>query len=352
MDTMESMLKELTETHGVSGSEGEISRLMEGHLSGIAELSRDRLGSFVARVGGADRPRVMLAAHMDEIGLSVSHFTGRYVRFNTIGGWWAPNLIGMQVEILTARGPIPGVVASKSPFHMDRKELDGPFKAKDLYIDIGLAGKRKPESLGIRPGDPAVPVSSFTVLKGGKTYMAKAWDDRAGCAVLVESMRRLARSKLPCAVYAVGTVQEEVGIRGAQTAARMVDPDVCLAIDVNVAQDLPGSPEGATEELGAGVSICVYDATLLPNTRLRDIVVSVAKRKKIPYHFSAIPFGGTDGGKVHLTGFGVPTLVIGIPTRHIHSGAGILHRGDLDAAISAVVETVKLLDAKTVAGLV
>jgi putative aminopeptidase FrvX len=352
MDRIETLLKEFTEAAGVSGAEGDVFALMRKHLGDITEVSGDRLGSFIGKLSqGKVAPRIMLTAHMDEIGLMVSHFTGNFVRFNALGGWWAPRLIGLPVRIITRKGDIPGVVATQSPFLVEKEERDKPVKPKDMFIDVGLIGKKKPEDLGIRPGDPVVPVFPFTALSGGKTYMAKAWDDRLGCAVIVEVMRKLSKMKLPCGVYAVGTVQEEVGIRGAVTSGHAVSPDVCFAVDVNIARDLPGSPDGEPEKLGGGVSICVFDATLIPNTKLRDLVADVADRGKIPYHFSAVPFGGTDGGRIHLNESGVPTLVIGIPTRYIHSAAGIVHRKDFDSAVKLLVEVTRALDAKTVAGL-
>jgi endoglucanase len=352
MDRIEELLKELTEAAGVSGAEDDIFALMKKHLGKITEVSGDRLGSFIGKLSkGADSPRIMLTAHMDEIGLMVSHFSGGFVRFNALGGWWPPRLIGLPVRIITGKGDIPGVVATRSPFLIEKEERDKPVKPKDMFIDIGLTGKKKPESLGIRPGDPVVPVFPFTVLRGSRTYMAKAWDDRLGCAVIVEAMSKLAKLSLPNCVYAVGTVQEEVGIRGAVTSGHAVSPDVCFAVDVNIAQDIPGCPEEGAEKLGAGVSICVYDATLIPNTKLRDLVAGIADRKKIPYHFSAVPFGGTDGGRIHLNEAGVPTLVIGIPTRYIHSAAGIMHRKDFDSAVKLIVEVTRALDARTVAGL-
>lgn len=353
MDRIEVLMQEFTEAVGVPGYEKDIFELMHRHLEPFADIERDRLGSLIARLEkGRETPRVMLSAHMDEVGFMVSHFSGTFIKFNPLGGWWAPRVLGLPVRIRTRRGDVPGVIASRSPFHMDERERKEHPKIKDLYIDVGITGKAKPESLGIRPGDPVVPFFPFTVLKGGKSYMAKAWDDRIGCVMIVEVLRKLARAKLPNAVYGVGTVQEEVGIRGAVTSGRRIDPDVCLALEVNVAQDIPGSPDGSPEKLGAGVSICVYDATLIPNTKLRDLVAGVAESKKIPYHFSAIPFGGTDGGKVHLNRYGVPTLVIAVPTRYIHSAAGILHRKDFDNAVRLVAEVVKRLDGATVQGLI
>ena len=353
MDRIENLLKELTEALGTSGFEGDVFDIMNGRLKNVAKIEKDRLGSLIAKLEtGKDSPRVMLTAHMDEVGFMVSHFTGRFIKFNTLGGWWPPRIIGMPVKIRGAKGDVIGVVSSKSPFHMEEKERKEIPKSKDLYIDVGLTGDKSPDSLGIRPGDPAVPFFPFTPLDGGKTYMAKAWDDRIGCAMVVEALTKLSSLKLPNSVYGVGTVQEEVGIRGAVTSGSRIDPDVCLVLEVNIAQDIPGSPDGVTEKLGGGVSVYVYDATLIPNAKLRDLVVKVAKEMKIPYHYSAIPYGGTDGGKVHLNKFGVPTIVIGVPARYIHSAAGILLRKDFDAAVKLVVEVVKRLDMKTVKALV
>ena len=352
MDRIEELLKEFTEATGVSGFEGDVSDLMRKHLASIASIERDRLGSFIARLEGPrEKPRIMLAAHMDEIGFMVSHFSGSFVRFNTLGGWWGPRMLGLPVMIRTSRGEVPGVIASKNPFEMEEEERKAPFKTKDLYVDVGLIGKKSPESLGIRPGDPIAPRFPFTALAGGHAYMAKAWDDRAGCVMVVEVLAALSRIKRPNAVYGVGTVQEEVGIRGAVTSGFQINPDVCLILEVDIAQDTPGSAEGSPGRLGEGVSIYVYDASLIPNTKLRDHVISVARRKKIPFQYSAVPVGGTDGGRVHLTASGVPTMVIGVPARHIHSAAGIICRTDFDAAVKLVTEVVKTLDEKTVAAL-
>lgn len=353
MDRIETLLKEFTEAPGVSGFEGEIFSLLERRLSPIATVGKDRLGSCIARLkGGAERPRVMLAAHMDEVGFMVSHFSGSFVRFNPLGGWWYPRMIALPVAIRTSRGEVPGVIGTKNPYEMEEDERKGPFKAKDLYIDVGLFGKAKPDSLGIRPGDPVVPRFPFTILEGARSYMAKAWDDRLGCVMLIEVLGALAKAKHPNAVFGVGTVQEEVGIRGAVTSGFETNPDVCVILEVDVAQDTPGSAEGSSGRLGDGVSICVYDATLIPNVKLRDHIIAIAQRRKIPHQFSAIPFGGTDGGRVHLNAAGVPTIVIGVPMRHIHSAAGIICRRDFDSAAKLVIEVVKTLDATTVAGLV
>ncbi len=353
MDRIEKMMKEFTETAGVSGAEEEVFALMKKHLGKIASIDKCGLGSFVGHLKkGRKKPRIMIAGHMDEVGLMVSHFSGSFIKFNTIGGWWAPRLLGLPVRIKTSKGCVRGVIASKSPFHMEPEERKKEIKTKELYIDVGLTGDKKPEKLGIMPGDPVVPDTPFLPLDGGKTYLAKAWDNRIGCMVVVETLKKLSRLDIPNAVYGVGTVQEEVGLRGAVTSGYHVNPDVALTVDVGIAQDIPGGPEGGMEKLGGGVSICVYDNSLIPNRKLRDLVISVADKKKIPYHFSSISVGGTDGGKLHMDRSGVPTIVFGIPTRYIHSGAGILARSDFENAVKLVVEVVKSLDEKTVRKLI
>jgi len=223
---------------------------------------------------------------------------------------------------------------------------------KDMYIDVGAtADNNVAEKLGIRPGDPIVPISPFTVLRNKKAYLAKAWDDRIGCALIIDVMNRLTKIKHPNTVYGVGTVQEEVGLRGATTSVSSVDPDVGFVLEVGLAMDTPGIDGERKEKLGAGPSLYVYDSTMIPNTRLRDLVIEVAEKKKIPYHFTSILRGGTDGGKIHLHRSGVPTQTIGVPTRYIHAQAGILHRDDYDHTVTMLTEVIRRLDQKTVRGL-
>ncbi|MBD3178725.1 MAG: M20/M25/M40 family metallo-hydrolase [Candidatus Latescibacteria bacterium] len=352
MDRIEKMMKEFTEASGVSGDEGEVFSLMEKHLAGAVEVSRDKLGSFIGKLSsGPDEPRIMLAGHMDEVGMMVSHFSDNYIKFNPVGGWWTPRMIGLPVRIKAAERVIPGVIASKSPFQMEADQRKKIPKKKELFIDIGLNSDEKVEEQGIRPGDPVVPDVPFTPLINGNTYMAKAWDNRIGCMAVVEVLRRLSKKSPPCAVYGVGTVQEEVGLRGAETSVHYVNPDVCLAVDVGIAQDIPGAPRGGMDKLGKGVSISVYDASLIPNRALRDLVVSVAEKEKIEHYFSATPYGGTDGGKFHLSRAGVPTIVMSVPTRYIHSGGGILDRRDFESTVELLAKLIMKLDSDTVSSL-
>jgi endoglucanase len=183
-------------------------------------------------------------------------------------------------------------------------------------------------------------------------YLSKAFDNRVGCALALQALQELAEDAHPNTVYAVGTVQEEVGLRGAKTSAFAIDPDVGIVLEVDIAGDVPGIKEEETPvKLGGGPTLLVYDARMIPNLKLRDLVIATAEELEIPLQFSAMSGGATDGGMIHLHNQGVPTVVIGVPTRHIHSHNSILCRDDYDQALQLIVALVKKLDSKTVAGL-
>jgi endoglucanase len=221
-----------------------------------------------------------------------------------------------------------------------------------MYIDIGASSEEEVREHGVRPGDPIIPVSDFAILANPKTYMAKAWDDRVGCALFIQAIQRLAEERHPNTVYGVGTVQEEVGLRGAKTSAHLVSPDVAIILEVDIAGDVPGiEPDESTTKMGHGPTLLVYDKRMIPNLKLRDLVIETAQDLDIPLQFSAIEGGATDGGMIHLHASGVPAVVIGVPTRHIHSHVGIMHRDDYDSALRLVVALLRRLDGATVAGL-
>ncbi len=348
------LLRELTEAGGVSGYEQEVREVIRRHLYHITTIEQDRLGSIVCRKDGeAERPRIMLAGHMDEIGFIVKLVTDDgFIKFSPLGGWWGHVMLAQRVVIKTRKGDVIGLIGSKPPHILsdeERKKLQEP---KDMYIDVGATSAAEVKELDICPGDPIVPICPFTVLGTGKTYLAKAFDDRVGCALFIDVIKNLRGEKHPNTVYGVGTVQEEVGLRGARTSSWVVEPDVGLTLEVGVAGDVPDvKKEDAQTRLGKGPAIVIRDGSMVPNLRLRDLFVDTAERLKIPYQFDLLERGGTDSGAIHLHRQGVPNLVIAIPTRHIHSHAGIFHRNDYDHAVRLVIEVIKRLDTATVANL-
>ncbi len=352
MDKTELLLKELTEANGVPGFEDEVADIMAGHLEGVADISYDRLGSMVARKQGkADAPKIMIAGHMDEVGFMVKSITkDGFIRFLPLGGWWGHTALAQRVLVRTRKGDIVGVTGAKAPHIITPEERKKVMDLKDMYIDVGAAGKFDiQKKLGVRLGDPIVPISDFTILGNPKAYLAKAWDDRIGCAAVIDVLNKVGKTH-PNTLYGVGTVQEEVGLRGARTSANMVDPDVGFAVDVCIAKDTPGLGD-TDEKLGSGAGILVFDGSVIPNRRLRDLVIDTAEKLKIPYFLTALARGGTDSGIIHLNRKGVPCLTFGVPARYIHGHVGVIHRKDYDSVVKLVTAVVKKLDKKTVASL-
>ncbi len=351
--TME-LIRELTEAPGISGYEQEVREIIRRHLRRLTIIEQDRLGSIVCRKNGqAKNPRIMLAGHMDEIGFIVKLVTDEgFIKFSPVGGWWGHVMLAQRVVIKTRKGDVTGLIGSKPPHILSEEERKKVQEPKDMYIDVGATSPAEIKELGIRPGDPVIPICPFTVLGTGKTYLAKAFDDRVGCALFIEVIKSLSEETHPNTVYGVGTVQEEVGLRGARTSSWVVEPDVGLTMEVGVAGDVPDAKkDDAQGKLGKGPVIVIRDGSMVPNLRLRDLFIDTAEKLSIPYQFDMLERGGTDSGAIHLHRHGVPNLVIAVPTRHIHSHAGILYRDDFDYAVKLVTAVIKKLDAKTVAGL-
>jgi endoglucanase len=352
MDSTLQYLKELVEAHGVPGFEGDVAAVLERRLKGVGTVSRDRLGSFICeKKGPAGGPRVMLAGHLDEVGFLVRSVTKEgFVRFLPLGGWWGHVVLGQRVIIRTRKGDVVGVVGSKPPHELREEDRKRVLEVREMFIDVGATSDwAVQKKLDIRTGDPIVPDSAFTVMANPSLLLAKAWDNRIGCAIATETLRALGDAH-PNTVYAVATAQEEVGLRGAQTSAHKIAPDVGIALDVGIAHDTPGT-EG-DEKLGGGPLVVVYDATVIPNRRLLDLVIDTARKMKIHLQFETIERGGTDAGRIHMNAEGVPSLSMGVPARYIHSHVSIIDRRDFDKTVKLLAAVVKRLDRKTVDRLV
>ncbi|HYM80854.1 MAG TPA: M42 family metallopeptidase [Candidatus Limnocylindria bacterium] len=352
MDRTQTFLKNLVEAHGVPGFERDVARVMEGHLKGIGTFSRDRLGSFICeKPGSRPAPKIMLAGHLDEVGFMVKSITkDGFIKFLPLGGWWGHVVLAQRMIIKTRKGDVLGVVGSRPPHELRDEDRKKVLEIREMYIDVGATSDfdiRK--RLDVRPGDPIVPDSGFAVMANPRLMLAKAWDNRIGCALAAETVRKLKDVSHPNTVYAVATAQEEVGLRGAQTSAFKIQPDVGFALDVGIAHDTPGT-EGE-EKLGGGPLVVVYDATSIPNRGLLDLVVETAKKLRLPVQFESVERGGTDAGRIHVTGQGVPCISLGVAARYIHSHVSIIDRRDFDQTVQLLVAVVKRLDQKTVARL-
>jgi endoglucanase len=338
------LFKELTEGLGISGYEGNIAEIMKKNFSNHAEILRDRLGSIIAKKpGSSERPKIMFAAHMDEIGFVIQEITKEgFIKFLPIGGWWSGNLPGLRVKVRNGKGElIPGVIGLKPIHELSPEERKKMPEIEHMYIDVGATGNFNPrEKLGIKPGDPIFPDARLEKMANSDLLLAKAWDDRVGCALLIDLLNNLTAIEHPNTVFLAGTVQEEVGLRGAHTSAFGIDPDIGFALDVSICRDTPGNTGEPVEKLGGGVGILIYDRTMIPHTRLKEFVCELADLNSIPYHLTAIK-GGYDTGAIHLTRFGVPSLAIGVPSRYIHSGSSIISMDDYENVLKLITLIVK-----------
>jgi endoglucanase len=279
--------------------------------------------------------------------------------------------LGHQVVIKPSESDkkVFGVIGAPPPHVLTPADRKNVVTKDKMFIDIGCSSAKDVEELGIRIGDSAVPHAVFRAEKRTRKEkkdeddkdakeeirevtiaVAKAFDDRIGVFIALEVLRRLHEGKIshPNTVYCVSTTQEEVGLRGARTAAQMLQPDIGFALDVDISGDVPGV-EGLVQKMGNGVSISAGDGSMIPNPRFRKFVLDIAKEKDLRYQPAFLKSGGTDAGAIHLTGMGAPSLFIGIPTRHIHSHHGMLDMSDVENAVELLVEVIKRLDKATVA---
>ena len=335
-------LEKLSNANGVTGREGEVRDLMKKYLKPyVDEVREDRLGNLIAfKKGNKDAPTVMLAAHMDEVGLMIKNIKKKgFLQFAKVGGIDDRVLLAQKVIVHTDKGPLTGVIGSKPPHIQTEEEQKKVIDADRLFIDVGAKDKNEAEKMGVQVGD-VVSFDTKFVRLGNDVVLGKALDDRVGCAMMVETMRRL--QKVDCNVYAVGTIQEEVGLRGATIAAFQVAPDVCIVLESTVAGDMPGVEEGkAPAKMGEGPVVTVADAGLIAHPKVLRLLIDSAKEQKIPYQLETGIRGSTDAARISLSREGVPSGVISVATRYIHSPAAILNLDDVEKTVKLAVAAIE-----------
>ncbi len=332
-------LRKLVESPSPSGFEQPAQKLVRARMKDAVDEIRTDVHGNVIGVSNPGAPlRVMLAGHCDEIGLMVTHVDDQgYIYFAAIGGIDPSVLAGQNVEIHTDAGHVPGVVG-KTPIHlMDKKDLGKPLRIKDYWIDIG-ASEKKDALRAISVGDPITVSRRFVELRNGM-ISARAFDDRVGAWCVVETLRRIRKMKLRCTVYGVSTVQEELGLRGARTAAFGIDPHVGIAIDVGFASDFPGAEKKVVGEVFLGKGPILHRGANI-NPVLARIMEGVAKRKRIPFQMQAAPRAtGTDANVIQINRAGAAASLVGIPNRYMHTPVEVVCRKDLDNTIALLVAT-------------
>jgi len=321
-------IKRLTETWGPSGFEEQIRAVIRAEVESLAdELTVTPMGSLIAVRKGSGGRRIMLAAHMDEIGVMVSHVDEKgFLRFTNIGGVFYLTLLGSRVVFENGTIGVLGVERKRD--WSKQPTLD------QFYIDVGATGQ-KDAPVGV--GDVATFVRPFQAQ--GNRLIAKAMDDRIGCAVLIEVMRRLGKTKTRDEIHFAFTTQEEVGLRGAGTAAYGIDPDLGIAVDVTGTGDTPESTPMAVA-LGKGPAVKVQDGRMIASPEVRELLVSAAKKAKVPYQLEVLRGGTTDAAAIQVARAGVPSGCLSIPTRHIHTPSEMVDEGDVEGAVKVLVGVV------------
>src|SRR6478672_2176025 len=344
-DDTQLLLQALADAPGPSGFEEPVRKIMVERMKPLAEkLSYDGLGSVIA-VQGSSGPRIMVDAHMDELGGVVRRVSNDgYLTMQMLGGWLDQALVDQRWTIIGSKGPVRAVTGIRDIHIVPQEERTKVYPRESVFLDVGARNPAEVAALGIAPGDPVVPDAPFAVMNGTQNYLGKGWDDRVGCAVIIAAMQKLAKSAHPNQIYWVATVQEEIGLRGAHTAAEMVKPEVGIAIEGGVTRDAPGvHPEEAQELLGAGPAIFLYDSSALPNRKFVSMVKQVAKEKSIPLQPDLIQGYGDDSAEIQKSNGGVPTVNMVVPVRYTHAHNGIINRRDFDQMVDLLVAVVQKL---------
>ena len=352
-DPTETLLRDLSNAPGPSGFEEAVRAIMVPRMKAASEdLRYDGLGSVIARQGSSG-PRVMLDAHMDELGGVLRRVTpDGFLSMQMLGGWLDQALAGQRWVIIGSKGPVHAV-SSIRDIHLAAAEERGSLIKRDaVFLDVGAGSAADVAALGIAPGDPVVPDSGFEVLNGTANYAGKAWDDRVGCAVLLMAMERLKVTGHPNQIFFVATVQEEIGLRGARTTTAIVKPDIGIAIEGGVTGDAGGAhPEESQVKLGHGPGLFLYDSSALPNRKLVSLIRKVAGEAGVPLQFDLVQGYGDDSAEMQTVAGGAPTVNLIVPARYTHVHTGVINRHDFDQTVDLVVALLRRLDAKTVADL-
>jgi putative aminopeptidase FrvX len=334
------LLRKLVEATGVSGREEALREIVRQEMKPhVDEIRTDALGNVVCVKRGAGNRKLMVAAHMDEIGFFVKFIDDKgFIRVQPVGGFDPRQLFAQRVKVTTRGGTLPGVLTYGSkPVHMlTEEERKAPPKIDNFFIDLGMGKEQVQEKVQV--GDMVTMDRGMT--ECGETFVCKAMDDRAGLYAMLEAVK--AAGKHEADLYAVATVQEEVGVRGAQTSAYGIEPDACVALDTTLANDFPGpSEQDSVSKLGEGVAIKIMDSLSISHPKMVEHFRSLADANGIPYQMEILPRGGTDAGAMQRARAGAPSITLSIPTRYIHTVNEMVHKKDLQACVDLLAAYIR-----------
>lgn len=350
-DRTEGLLQRLSDAAGPPGAEEPVRAIMVGEMKPLATepIRYDGMGSVIAQQG-ATGPRIMIDAHMDELGGMVRRVTPNgFLTMQMLGGWLDQALVDQRWTIIGSKGPVHAVTGIRDIHIVAPEERTKVFPRDQLYLDIGAKDAKEAAAMGVEPGDPVVPDAPFTVMNGSNNYLGKAWDDRIGCAVLIEAMHRTATLPHANQLFYVATTQEEIGLRGARAAAQTVKPDIGIAIEGGITGDTPTShPEETQIKLGAGPGMFLYDSSTIANRKMVAFTKKTAAAKQLPLQADLVQGYGDDSAEMQTMNGGAPTINLVVPIRYTHSHNGIVNRQDFDQTVDLVVAMLVQMNADTV----
>ncbi|AMK15301.1 M42 family metallopeptidase [Methanobrevibacter olleyae] len=341
------LVEELCMTPGISGFEEKIAEIIKRELKDVVDdIETDAMGNVIATKKGSSKkgPKVMLASHMDEIGLMVRYIDDNgYIKFSTIGGINDQMLMNQTVVVHSKNGDVTGVIGSKPPHITKPEERKKVVPFDEMFIDIGAKDKEQAEEM-VSIGNPITFKSWFEAFPNN-LIMSKALDNRLGCYVMMEVLKRV-DSK--ATVYGVGTTQEEVGLKGAKVSSYKLNPDMAFALDVTLSGDHPGiKPDEAPVVIGKGPAVILIDASgrgIITPKSIRDLLIGTGENEEIPFQLEVSDGGTTDGTAIHLTKEGIPTGVLSVPTRYIHTTVSIASMEDVENTIQLIVAAINSLE--------
>ncbi|CAM9130755.1 M42 family metallopeptidase [Mycoplasma marinum] len=343
------LLESYLSIEGMSRYEDEVAKaLRENTKDAGFEYSRDGMGSLIMnKKGNANGPKIMVAAHMDEVGFIVLDIQKNgQIKLSMVGGVWPHTVVGQSARLINSEGKVyRGIFGHTSIHILEREKVTKTMKLNEMFVDCGFKSKEEAIEAGVEPGDRVyMEANNFTMGKDNEYVVGKAMDNRAGVTIIDQVVNNLKDVKNNNDLYVVGTVQEEVGTRGARTSVSKINPDIAIAIDTCASHDTFGAIAGV-QELGKGIALRVKDGGTMMDPKLVKFIYSLAKKHNIPCYKFVAQGGGTDAAQMQYGKGGVATITLSIPQRYLHSPHGVCHLTDIKAGIQLITEFVKVYDA-------
>ncbi len=342
------LLKELTTTHGISGFESSVKKIVKEKFANADKIIEDNIGNITAEYNSHKKPSIMLIAHMDELGFIVSDILeSGLLRFQTIGSWDKNTLLSSPVEVINRYGQkFYGIIGSMPVHYQSNKNYE--VKIENMFIDIGAENiQQVKEEMKINLGDEIVPFSNFHYVEKSNHLFGKAFDDRAGIAVMLEIAEYFSQNEHPNKLICAASTQEEIGGRGSMTLKNYLNPDICIVLEGAPADDFPGLNRKPQTGLDLGAHVRIYDVSMIAKKELRELIIDTAEKNNIKYQLAVRKGGGTDGGNIQSSFDGVPSIVMGVPVRYAHSHNGCISLNDYNDLVELLKVIIKEFNEKT-----